>query len=216
MIIFVAILGGLMNKIRGGIITAYYAQYLKRKGLPWAEAEKKAESILKTASKQSHHIVFALTFAFIYPIKLDPDWIDAVILYVAMVAGQSVGWGEYIKGMISKKSTGKPEVRLIDFLTVDYFVLRPVFANTLALSIRGFFWSFCIFVGFFAIIVRGLNDPSNLLWVMPSGLCMGILYLLAMEICQRIKGLQRGNGWQLGEIFTGFVFWGSWAYLMGV
>jgi len=28
MIIFVAILGGLMNKIRGGIITAYYAQYL--------------------------------------------------------------------------------------------------------------------------------------------------------------------------------------------
>ena len=134
MTIFVAILGGLMNKIRGGIITAYYAQYLKRKGLPWDEAEKKAESILKTASKQSHHIVFALTFAFICPIKLDPDWIDAVILYVAMVAGQSVGWGEYINGMISKRSTGKPEVKLVDFLTVDYFIFQISQSRTYASS----------------------------------------------------------------------------------
>lgn len=50
--------------------------------------------------------------------------------------------------------------------------------------------------------------------IFPVGLLMGSAYLLAMEICQRIPGMVRGNGWQVGEYFWGFILWGSLAYLI--
>ena len=186
-----------------------------RNGYEAVDAIVIAERFWKPFGKHLHVIVFALTFAFVVPVILNPTWVTAAVLYASMLAGQSVGWGQYINGMINKKSTGIKEIAIIDWLILDTFHDRPIFANTLALSIRGLIWSMCITVGFAIIIISTMSDPRNLSWIPSSGLMMGPLYLLAMELCQRMKGFSRGNGWQFGEYFTGFFFWGTWAFLMG-
>lgn len=215
MILFIALLGALMNKIRGGIIADIYARYLLTKGYEWKEALEKAEGLFKTLGKQSHHIVFALVFAPIVVTNNSANWIDVVILYIAMYAGQSIGWQQYITGLIEKRITDKSQVEIIDAIAIDTLPNQPILANTFALSLRGMLWSFCIFIGFFVVSMINFVEIENLLQIFYSGAIMGPAYLLAMEIAQRLKGFSRGNGQQFGEYFTGFFFWGTWAFLLG-
>lgn len=213
MIFLTALLGALMNKIRGGLLTNLYASYLMRKDYEWEDAIEKAEKFLKPFSKQLHAIVFAFTFIYLVPTTLIIDWYDVVILYSAMFAGQSFGWGQYIEGMINKKMPTEPEIKIIDLVTIRN-IKDPVLACCAALSLRGALWSFCVLVGLATVIMIDLDDPKNINLIFPTGFLMGPLYLLAMELCERLKGFTRGNGWQFGEYFTGFFFWGSWAYFL--
>jgi hypothetical protein len=64
------------------------------------------------------------------------------------------------------------------------------------------------------IALSDILISSESFLIFPVGLLMGSAYLLAMEICQRIPGMVRGNGWQIGEYFWGFILWGSLAYLI--
>ena len=90
----------------------------------------------------------------------------------------------------------------------------PVLAGFIALSFRGLMWTSLLAISLILIALCHVIIDFESLLIIPIGLLMGSAYLLAMEICQRIPGMVRGNGWQIGEYFWGFILWGSLAYLI--
>jgi hypothetical protein len=191
MTILLFLLGGIVNRIRGGwlydILHKYNINYL----CPYV--------------KQFNDFVFAITFSYLLGNHLNnKGLIEFAILYVSMWSGRSLGWGIYINGMIEKRVIKEEEIKIIDkiFLSKSNY---PVLRNCLALSARGLIWTNCFLMGFVSLDCIFYFKTGLLLQIL--GLLMGPIYLLSMEICQRIPGFIRGNGWQLGEFFWGSVLW---------
>lgn len=216
MVLSIALLGALMNKIRGGLLAALYAKRLVRLyHLPFVEAEQRAENKFKFFGKHIHHLVFALVFTLIISPVTTSQRIDCfLLLSVAMLAGSCMGWGNYINAMID----GTVDKNRKDAIIADgiFFALsdRPVLAGFFALSFRGLMWTSLLIISLFMIALFLIPISGKSFLIFPVGLLMGSAYLLAMEICQRIPGMVRGNGWQIGEYFWGFILWGSLAYLI--
>lgn len=216
MILSVALLGALMNKIRGGLLAALYAKRLVRLyHLPFVEAEQQAENKFKFFGKHIHHLVFALVFTLIISPVTTSQKVDCfLLLSVGMLAGSCMGWGNYINAMID----GTINKNRKDAIIADgiFFGLSgwPVLAGFIALSFRGLMWTSLLGISLILIALCHVIIDFESFLIIPIGLLMGLAYLLAMEICQRIPGMVRGNGWQIGEYFWGFILWGSLAYLI--
>mgnify|MGYP003638288264 FL=1 len=198
--IIIAIVGALMNRVRGGYLTTPSWK------MNWTN--EGVESPTKSIGKIGNDVIFSLFFTLplFSGINLD-SILSFTILFFAMWTGRSFGWGTYIGGMIEKKVAGEEEIIWIDKLVLNK-TDHPVFRNTAALSLRGLMWSVSLVIGFIAIAPFSYI-PLTVLFILPVGLFMGPVYLLAMKISENGKG--RGFGWSLGEIFWGFVLWGTCA-----
>lgn len=217
MLILISLLGAVLNKFRGGSLTDISEDLLLKWGYEPVDAISIAKKYVKPFSKQLHAIVFGLLFAETICSELSLQYlICAIILYAGMIAGASFGWGNYMEAMIS----GKADMNRTDAPIADevFFNLarKPVLAGWTALTIRGLMWTACIAASLVIIHSAVASMPLKAFLILPVGLSMGSVYLLSMEICQRIKGLIRGNGWQLGEFTFGAIIWGSMAYFLGV
>jgi len=213
----IALLGAVMNKIRGGFIADKYCNWLIKDGYEPVDAIYKAERFWKPFAKHFNAFVFAVVFMFaLNPIYHPQGFFCLVMFYAAMLGGSSWGWGAYINAMID----GKVDFNRTDAPIADdvffYLIKRPVLAGWAALSIRGFMWTGCIAICFIILKSFGVIVPNKVFWIAPVGLSMGTCYLISMEICQRLPFMVRGNGWQIGEYVFGAVIWGSLAYFLGV
>lgn len=213
--ILIALFGALMNHIRGGLLAVLRIKYVAvRDKISYWEANPKVSRIFNTIGKQGNHILFSVVFTASLHIQ---DWrlalLSLLVLYIGMFGGAAPGWGTYINGMINREIRDEEEISFIDKLVLTGKADHPVLRNTIALSLRGVMWTACLAVAFFILSLFDIASPYLIFGILPVGLLMGPTYLLAMEICQRIT--TRGNGWQIGEYFWGFVLWGCIAILIG-
>ncbi len=216
-VFLIALLGALMNKIRGGLIADIYSKWLVKDGYEPVDAIVKAEKFWKPFAKHFNHVIFAMVFLLpLDPIYQTQGLLCLVLLSAGMLGGSSWGWGGYINAMISSevdfKRTDAPIADDIFF----YLIKKPVFAGWAAMSVRGFMWTSCIAISFILLKAFGVEVSNQVFWIAPVGLSMGTCYLVSMEICQRLPYMKRGNGWQIGEYVFGAVLWGSLAYFLGV
>lgn len=213
--IYIALLGAITNRIRGGWAT----------DVAWARG-------LLTPPNEVPHVKFFndLIWAITFGILISASHLDCFILFISMWIGRSWGWGGYLSAMIDKKiDHNRNDITILDkwFRSDEY----PVFSGWAAASLRGFMWSICLYVG---LLVASDSIPNYLISFI--GLSMGSVYLLAMTICEnkfisdtyykftllliRFKlkkspiTLQRGNGWQFGEVLFGGLLWGLTAVLI--
>jgi len=215
-VISIAILGAVMNKIRGGLIADKYYNWLIKDGYEPVDAIYKAERFWKPFAKHLNHVVFAMVFLLpLDPIYQTQSLLCLVLLSAGMLGGSSWGWGGYISSAIDRKiDHNRDDVLLLDkwFRGND----EPVLSGWAAMSLRGFMWTGCIALSFILLKAFGVEVPNKVFWIAPVGLSMGTCYLVSMEICQRLPFMKRGNGWQIGEYVFGAVLWGSLAYFLGV
>lgn len=196
--LIIAIVGAVMNRVRGGGLTT----------LAWEQnwTNEGKEHPTKSIGKIGNDVIFSLMFVLpLFSGVTVNSCLGFAILFFAMWTGRSFGWGTYIGGMIEKKVTGEEEIIWIDKLVLNK-TDHPVLRNMAALSLRGLMWSVSLVVGF-TILKSFVYIPFTYLFILPIGLLMGPVYLLAMKISEQGKG--RGFGWSLGEIFWGFVLWGT-------
>lgn len=209
MIILVSLIGAIVNHIRGGLLTKIVANYVsKKKKITYEEAVKEIEPFFKSFSKNLNAIVYAILFTYLVsvPFFSKDFFISLVIFYGSMRLGASMGWGGYILSMINKKVPhDRDDILLLDkwFRGND----EPILSGWAALSLRGFIWATCLYLGFLGIKYLGYSLSPNFYYIPFVGLSMGTCYLLAIEICNKITF--RGNGWQWGEIIFGAFLWGG-------
>jgi hypothetical protein len=216
LILAIACLGALINKIRGGLIADLYYKYLIKDGYEPVAAIVISEDFWKPSAKHFNCFMFAIVFTpFFGLINIAQSLFCFALLYAGMLGGSSWGWGAYINAMID----GKVDFDRTDAPIADnvffYLIKKPVLAGWAALSVRGFMWTICISSSLVILESIGINTPSAGFLIAPVGLLMGSCYLISMEICQRIPFMIRGNGWQIGEYVFGAVLWGSLAYFLG-
>lgn len=201
MIILISLIGALTNRIRGGWATDIARKY------KWIDSKEEVPNV-----KAFNDIVYALVFSWVVGLKLQySDLAVLLILFLSMWAGRSMGWGGYISAMIDKKiDHDRDDILLLDkwFRGDD----EPILSGWAALSLRGFIWSTCLYLGFLAISHLGYELSSSFYYIPFIGLGMGTVYLLAIEVCNKITF--RGNGWQWGELIFGSVLWGGVTWLI--
>jgi hypothetical protein len=198
MILSISIIGAIINRIRGGEAT----DLLRNSGII---AKNKSVPFVK----DFNDVVFGslFTLAFTHSLSLQTLGIF-VILFSAMRAGRSFGWGSYIGGIIDRKVSDRVDVEFIS----QFLLLKkdhPVLRETAALSVRGLMWSFFLFVGFCMVGEMTYCAYLSFFWILPLGLLMGPCYLLTCTVCEKFTF--RGNGWQYGELLWGAVIWGGCA-----
>jgi hypothetical protein len=215
MLIFISLLGAVLNKIRGGTLTDISENLLLKWGYEPVDALTLSKTYVKPFTKQLHAIVFGLLFAASICSEFSLQYaLCAILLYAGMIAGASFGWGGYMTSAIDRKiDHNQDDVLLLDkwFRGND----EPVLSGWAALTVRGFMWTLCISTSLAMIHLLVLELPIRPFYITFVGFSMGSVYLLSMEICQRIPGKVRGNGWQVGELAFGAVIWGSMAYFLG-
>lgn len=120
--------------------------------------------------------------------------IYALSLALFMFAGSTPGWGEYIGGMIRRK-TSFHEFAPIDFLI--QWVHNARIWGFLGLTLRGLLWGGLLSAGTALI---GHFNP----WFLAAGAGMGIIYILGHVFGDFVEG----NGWPISEWFFGALLWG--------
>lgn len=206
----VALIGGISNRIRGGWLTDIVRKMPKTKGI--------LESIglfgyRKSSGGEVYYVkdFNALLFTSIMASKINvgQNWLGIAafaIIYSFMKLGASMGWGGYISAMIDEKiDHNRDDVKLLDkwFRGNDEAVL----SGWAALSLRGFVWTNSLYLGFMCVKYLGYSINNNFYYMPLLGLAMGTIYLLSVEICERVTF--RGNGWQWGEIAFGAYYFGG-------
>lgn len=195
------ILGALINRIRGGWLTDIARKY------KWIKPEEEIHNV-----KAFNDIVYALVFSWIIGLKLQySDLAVLLILFLSMWTGRSMGWGGYISAIIDKKiDHNRDDILLLDkwFRGND----EPVLSGWAALSLRGFIWSTCLYLGFLGIKHLGYELSSSFYYTPLIGLSMGTCYLAMTLLAEKLTF--RGNGWQWGELLFGAILWGGVAWLI--
>lgn len=176
--LFIAALGGLVNRIRGGL---------------WGSFLPDADMI--------NAVVFGLAIALVPSAEymgmvdevphydfINPDWTAGFYAALAMFAGAVIGWGKYIGALGGWEFTN-----LVEWPPIDKFITRyqskPKLWGFLGLTLRGGVWGFLI-----TLVLHSL-------FPLIGGLLMGVVYWIALKIGGR------SFGWPLGEILFGVVFW---------
>lgn len=199
--ILVIILGGIMNRIRGGTLTDIAWRY------GWLQKPNEVPFV-----KDFNALVYATIFSI--ALGFENNWqsiLGFAILYGSMKLGGSFGWGGYLTAMIDKEiDHNRDDVKFLDkwFRGND----EPVLSGWAALSIRGAMWTVSLWLGFFLVKLFGFNISSSYNFIPLVGLAMGTIYLALIETCERLTF--RGNGWQWGEIIFGAYLWGFIYYLV--
>lgn len=201
MIILISLLGAFVNRIRGGWATDIARKY------KWIGSKEEIPNV-----KAFNDIVYALVFSLVVGLKLQySDLAVLLILFLSMWAGRSMGWGGYISAMIDKEiDHNRDDVLLLDkwFRGKD----EPVLSGWAALSLRGFMWTLCLYLGFLGIDYLGYELSSSFYYTSLLGLSMGTCYLVCILIAEKLTF--RGNGWQWGELLFGAILWGGLACLI--
>ena len=198
-------LGTFVNRVRGGL----FNKWISGLGI----------SAL-TSGKVLNDVAFALWFTIISGMTYNgvvdgaPDYsitfnvLAALIMFGAMFLGRAPGWGEYVGGMVEQRVTGKKEIEHIDELVLSD-INYPVLRNAAALSLRGAMWTVSLAAGF--LLCKFIAYPHiagySLIWLALSGLLMGAVYFVAIEIAERFTGKDRDYGWALGEYIWGGLLW---------
>ena len=190
--------GAVVNRVRGGL---------------WEDRlERKVGNKVIGFNKILNDVVFGLLFTIlvcgeylgsaagipIYTLNSDAWWVYP-LSHGVMWLGRAPGWGGYIGGLIDKVPN-RPETKFIDNLVArfdDDYIKR----NTIALSIRGLFWGFCLTL---PLLATGFFIP----WPLLAGLLMGPAYL-ATAFCAEWFAKKRGLGWPWGEYLYGAILWFS-------
>lgn len=203
--IFIFIIGGVCNRIRGGWLTDVIEKklpsiipILKKLSL-W---DKKKGGL--NGVKDFNAIIFGILFGILTKLWLAPAY------YLFMRFGLAQGWGGYIDAMISKRiDHSRDDVTILDkwFRGDD----EPVLSGWAALSLRGLMATIIISLPF--LVYYHFTKNNLILFIPLLGLAMGSIYLAACEVCERITF--RGNGWQWGEVIFGGYLWAT-IYLMAV
>jgi len=208
MIILICIIGALVNRIRGGLLTNLYCKYLINKGWQYRAAINEAEKRLKAFSKHFNHVIFALVFTILLsPVTTSQAFWCLTLLSLGMLGGSSFGWGNYIEAMISGKIDKNRTDEYFSDKVLFHFANKPVLAGFLALSMRGMIWTMCIAISLVIISTVGVNIPFTSYLIIPAGLLMGSCYLLAIKISEFLFDGMRGHGWQIGELIFGGYLW---------
>lgn len=170
------ILGAFFNRLRGGMFPK----------LPFSK------------------VIYDFAFALFFTMVLDPsNKLLFLSLFIASMAGRSLGWGAYIGNMIVKIDNGEEEIKFIDKIIRDFKFPyhKPVIRNTAALSLRGLLWTMPIAIAFW------FNDFPASFWIGSIGLLMGPVYLAVIEACGTLLK-DRHSGWKYSEYVWGAVLWG--------
>jgi len=208
MILLIAFIGAITNRIRGGGLTNLLWSLKIAIGSKAVSFEKH-EKFWKSFSKNLHDVIFASVFFWL--LNQNFDWrglICFVAVFSGMRLGRSKGWGAYVGGLLSGKVTGEKEIVIIDKLFLRE-INHPDLRNSLAIATRGLMWSTCIFLGH---LLSGVSFNHFLLLIIPVGLLMPAPYLVSRDICKLLKG--KIGAWGLAEIFWGFILWGFCAKII--
>lgn len=192
----ICILGAAMNRIRGGGIN----DFLLEKGI--------IKTIGGFRNKAFHDVVFSFLFAYLISPSVGLFIGCALILFLTMWAGRSMGWGTYIQGIIDSKVLNETEIRFIDKIALSK-KNHPVIRNVIALSLRGLIWSICLAAGFYACHKLGASFHNNPVSIILVGSWMGVVYLAAIRFCQKTQKIFKLAQWGFAEMVWGFVLWGS-------
>ena len=116
---------------------------------------------------------------------------------VGYLAGESMGWGQWIGGIITReiKIEGEGKNNGIQWITSKFYDEGEYEYNVLALGIRGFYWWFLTSVSLMFII--------NPLIVLSMTIVMGIAFPLSVIVATKKLGDYRA--WELAEHYYGFV-----------
>ena len=197
MILYIAFLGAVMNKIRGGTLTNIF-----HRDIPFV--------------KIFNDLVFASIFTYIvnggFVYRSETKCIF-IALFLGMLIGRSKGWGCYIGGMIFYRVYPEEEVKWIDRLVMNNNN-HPVIRNCIALSLRGLMWTVPLAIAFWICSLLGFYIAPTFFGIIPLGLLMGPVYLFTIELCERVLTKNRVDGWQWGELFWGFILWGGCALMI--
>ena len=209
-----AAIGTVINRVRGGLLN----EWISGKG--WSAF---------IGGKMINDMVFALWFTVLLGLsyqggvgseaKYDSDFnlYAMLALFAAMWLGRAPGWGDYIGNMIRKQDNGGKEIEQIDELVrSDDPDDKPVLRNTVALSLRGVMWTVPLAAGF--LIAKFVAFPAisvaSLIPLILVGLLMGPVYLIAIEVSEKLLKRGRDMGWPYGEYFWGAVLWGAVACII--
>jgi len=184
--LLVALLGGLVNRVRGGGILRF--RFVKA--------------------------FYDCTFACTFTLLTYPHWCLYTVIvvlgyFLTSWLGRSFGWGAYIGGILRKEIVKEEEVQWIDEV-ISGLHMAPVYLNTLALSLRGLMWTSSVACA--TLLLPDLSYLTSLI-VATVGLTMGPSYLASAYIGDKIYN-NRDLGWSIGEYVFGAVLWGSLALLL--
>jgi len=208
MIYLIALLGALMNRIRGGMLSGSYI----------------AQCIGST------NIFLVLTA--ISLLACGRGILLTMVILIGVFFGEMLGWGRYIGALGGWEKKPPNEVKFIDEM-LDDFGLTPKYKNLnqhavkyedikalklwgfVGLSIRGAFWGLCITTSiiFMLLITHIFGFNMHIPWtlfILPTtfGCLMGVCYYATIMFSKRFLADAR-KGWPLGEyVFGGLLFAG--------
>jgi len=190
-----------MNRIRGGWLTDLFkddrfaVEFLEEIGF-WKDGEMRFV-------KDFHDFIFATFFSSI--LFLD-GWhyiVGIFILFFAMDLGKSKGWGNYLGAIVNRdENLQRDDVKIIDWLIFDRRRIPLLTRGIISASLRGLYWTSCLWLGFYFVAMLGYEIPSY--WLIPAGLLMGPVYYLAKLIHDKTK---LSHAWGLGEFLFGGYLW---------
>lgn len=179
--LWVALLGGIMNRIRGGMFEVPFNGPLNA-GVFGAAAGFAAQ-----------------------------DWVLGLLAAVAMFVGQAPGWGRYIGAMGGWETQELKEFFLVDWLIKPIKAKYDEFKHTYmagiaqgykeawgawGLALRGLFWG--------GLIALAIQDPLPAI----AGFSMPAWYAAGFTGAKAAKADNwQGTGWEIGEWLFGAVLW---------
>lgn len=204
-VLLISALGALLNRVRGGGLSK------GRKSISsWAERHLPGPLSWVVSRLVDGKILNAIVFGLAMGL-LSQHWYVGLTSFLAMLAGQAPGWGDYIGAAggwrlgpaflpegtkLSDLATDSPEYKkfkpldespLIDWL-VEPFRESPVIWGVSGLVLRGALWGSCISLAILDI------------WPLIFSVLMGPVYYI-------ITRKSRGHGWERSEIVFGAVLW---------
>lgn len=190
--VIIFIIGGILNRLRGGGFS------------------KKEIPFVKTIYDISYASIFSFIISRVGYIGSDLFYV-LTILFLSMRLGRSFGWGGYINAIIF----GEIDKDRSDVKIIDYFFKKsknPTIGGTVALSVRGFIWSSCLYLGF--LVINKLTLLGNNFYYIPLiGLAMGPIYLISSLVYKVLT--DKKGGWPLAEIIFGGYLWAMIYILIG-
>tara|TARA_R110000822_G_C15338773_1_gene495888 strand:- start:13305 stop:13820 length:516 start_codon:yes stop_codon:yes gene_type:complete len=118
-----------------------------------------------------------------------------VAVAVGYLAGESMGWGQWIGGIITReiKIEGEGKNNGIQWITSKFYNEGEYEYNVLALGIRGFYWWFLTFAPLMFIV--------NPIIVLSLAILLGVAFPLSVIIATEKLGDY--SAWELAEHYYG-------------
>lgn len=202
--LLVALLGAFWNRARGGIFSVIF------------NLEGEDVGKYDWIGRYGNALLFGGLYYYV-----TSAWLAGLAGFGGMMLGASFGWGKYVGGIVQGfYDQNEEEIKWIDNLVMSVYNY-PTRRSIAALSLRGLIWSFSIVAVLYGFDIAHYYIQGDftyldlsLLYFVPVGLTMGIVYYLASRV-GRLFGEDAKGQWKLGEYAFGFVLWGAF-YLIAI